>query len=429
VRICIVTVAGHGIGGMQDHTRTLAAGLVAAGHEIEVVTTLHPEGLVAEVRDGARWNYVDAKHHHPWLPRRDPAWLPRSCEVFLRLHSERPFDVIHSESSSAIGLVRRGIHRRVPLVAEWHGSTLSLIGAALARARAGDSRARVREAKGFIWDVGEYFQYGHWYRFRPCVWMTPSRHEFENIRRDGCLKGALGHVVPNGVDAREFRPRAARETRAELGLADGPLFVCVGRLSHQKGMGYAILALAKLHGELPGARVVIVGEGEEREPLERLARSLGLERHVVFTGASPHEMVAKYLAAADVFLFPTERAEAAPLVLPQAMASGTPVVASDIGSIAEVVGRRGENGLLVPPGDVNALADATLRLMRDEALRRRIGESARRRVLAEYTVERMVERTLEVYRIAIARFWSGNRTSASAGPEDAGEHLRVADHR
>jgi glycosyltransferase involved in cell wall biosynthesis len=114
-------------------------------------------------------------------------------------------------------------------------------------------------------------------------------------------------------------------------------------------------------------------------------------------------MVAKYIAAADVFLFPTLRAEAAPLVLPQAMATGTPVIASDIGGIGEVVQRTGENGLLIPPGDVAALAAAMRSLLEDEERRNRLGESARRRILDEYTIERMVERTLLLYRRAIAR--------------------------
>jgi glycosyltransferase involved in cell wall biosynthesis len=385
---------------MQDHTRSLAKGLVAAGHDVEVVTTGDSGGLLEEEREGARWHYVDAGHHHPWLPRRDPAWLRRSCETFLRLHGERRFDVIHSESASAIGLVRLGVHRYVPLVAKYHGNGLALARAALARGRAGGGRVKVREAKGLVWLLGEWLQYGHWYRFRPFPWMVPSRGEFEDTRRSAFLQGALGHVVPNGIDADLFRPRPRSEVRSKLGLDGGALFICAGRLNYQKGMHYALSALARL---APGSKLVIVGEGEERERLEGLARSLGLNDDVLFVGGQPREMVAKYLAAADVFLFPTERAESFGIVLAEAMASGLPVVASETGALREVIGRPGVSGLLVPPGDVDALADRMRTLLADEALRRRLGEAARRRVLREYTVERMVERTLEVYRFAIAR--------------------------
>ena len=403
MRICIVTVAGHDIGGMQDHTRSLAKGLVAAGHEVELVTTRHPRGLLEEERDGALWHYTDAAHHHPWLPRRDPGWLPRSREAFLSLHAERPFDVIHSESASAIGLVRQGIHRYVPLVAKYQGNGIALARAALARAQAGDARAKVRQAKGLVWLAGEWLQYGHWYRFRPCEWIVPSRREFEDTRRSALLKGELGHVVPNGVDATLFRPRPREQARTQLGLNDGPILVSAGRLNVEKGMHHAVRALGALGTDFPRATLIVVGDGEERTPLEQLASSLGLGQRVIFAGAQPHEVVAKYLAAADLFLFPTERAEAAPVVLPQAMACAVPVIASEIGGIPEVVRRSGENGLLVPPGDVRALAEAIRALLRDESLRQRLGQAARQRVLVHYTVERMVEQTLDVYRIAIQR--------------------------
>lgn len=389
---------------MQDHTRSLAKGLVEAGHDVEVVTTRHPGGLHIEEREGALWHYVDAATHHPWLPRRDPAWLPRSWETFEHLHGKRPFDVIHSESSSAIGLVRRGIHRRVPLAAKFHGNAIAFAKAGLQRARSGDIHAKVREAKGLVWLLGEASQYGHWHRFRPCVWFVPSRSEFENTRRVCFLQRHLGYVVPNGIDANLFRPRSRAGLRSELSLGEGPVFVAAGRLNIEKGMHNAIGALAHLDGTASTARLVIIGDGEERGSLEQLALSLGVGERVLFTGTQSQDILAMYMATADAFLFPTERAEAAPLILPQAMATGVPVVASDIGGITEVVQRSGEYGLLVPPGDVGALGGAMETLLRDKGLRRRLGEAARRRVLAEYTVESMVERTLEVYRAAIARF-------------------------
>jgi glycosyltransferase involved in cell wall biosynthesis len=416
MRICIVTIAGYGLGGMQDHTRSLARGLAEAGHEVEVVTTRNPDGTPYEERDGARWHFVDAGAQHAWLPRRDPVWLPRSCEKFAELHGARPFDVIHSESTSAIGLVRRGIHRTVPTVAEFHGNAIALLRTAVQRARAGDASAKVRESKLFVWQFGTWLQYGHWYRFRPCVWIVPSRYEFEDTRRGAFLQGHLGRVVPNGVEPDRFHPRPRAALRKELALPHTPLFVAVGRLNAEKGMDKAIQALARL-GE-PSARLVIVGDGEDRDALEQLADELGVGDRVLFAGVQPHELVAKYMAAADVFLFPTMRAEAAPLVLPQAMACGVPVVASDIGGITEVVRRSGEYGVLVPPGEVEPLVSAMETLLGDEELRVRLGDAARRRILADYTVERMVDETLSAYRFAIARFASARASNGRPGQSE-----------
>jgi glycosyltransferase involved in cell wall biosynthesis len=172
------------------------------------------------------------------------------------------------------------------------------------------------------------------------------------------------------------RPRPIADGRARLGLGHGPIFVAVGRLSRDKGFHHALQALALLDGDAVGARLIIVGDGTERERLEDLARQLGVDQRVMFAGTQPHERVALHLAAADVFLFPTERDEAAPLVLPQAMACARPVVASRTGGITEVIGESGQYGMLVPPSDVPALARAMRTLVGDEGLRRRLGEAA-----------------------------------------------------
>ena len=399
MRICIVTfvVPAHGIGGMQDHTRDLARGLVRAGHEVDVITSRHPDGKRQEVVDGARYLFVDAPRH-----QNHPIWLRESYAEFVRLHAERPFDVLHSESSCAVEHVRRGVHREIPVVVMYHGAFLGLAKATLRRGlRSRRPIPLLRAIRGVQWlATHEYLRHGNWYRFRACEGIVPSRQQLKDTCRSCLLKPSRVHVVPNGIDADVFRPRLPAEARAQLGLDDGPLFVCVGRLALEKGIHHALSALALLDGEASSARLVVVGTGEERERLEGLARRLGIERRVIFAGAQPHENVALYLAAADAFLFPTERDEAAPLVLPQAMACARPVVASRTGGITEVIGESGENGMLVPPGDVPALTQAMRTLLSDAQLRRRLGEAARRRVLEEYTIERMTERTVAVYEIA-----------------------------
>jgi glycosyltransferase involved in cell wall biosynthesis len=403
VRICIVTVAAHGIGGMQDHTRELARGLVAVGHEVDVIGPRHPEGIGSEESQGVRWWYVPTPSGRQRVPRRHPDWLRLSYRKFVELHEHNPFDVVHSESTSAIEHVRRGVHRRVPLVAAFHGSATGFARASLWRARRGDGRVKLREAKVLVGVAIMEFQYGHWYRFRPCEWMVPSQKQFEDTRRDAFLVRSRGHVVPNGVDVRRFRPRDRAQVRSELGLGEETTLVSVGRLNFDKGFDIALRAFARVRADVPDARFVVVGDGEEREALGMLSGELGLDSSVLFVGAQASEQVARYMAAADAVLFPTTLEEAAPLVLPQAMACGVPVIASRIGGIIEVIGPTGGNGILVPPGDTDALATESRALLADPNARARIGAAARARILAEYTLERMVERTLEVYEIAIRR--------------------------
>lgn len=405
MRVCIVTVAGyvHGFGGMQRHTSDLARGLAQAGHDVEVITARHPEGVSSTLHEGALWHFVDVRTRYDRLPMRHPSWLMRSAEEFERIHAEQPFDLVHSESTSALGLLRRNVHRRVPVVVKFHGNWLGLAKEALRRAQA-DRGAAVREAKHLVWLTGGHFlTWGTPYRFRVCEAMVPFPQQVVDTRRSHLLDPAKVHVVPNAVDTELFQPRPLAEARARLGLPAGFLFVATARLVGEKGIRYAIRALAALEGRRDEL-LVVVGDGPERPELEELSRGLGVARRVLFVGAKLPQEVAAYLNAADVYLLPTERDESGgPLALLEAMASGLPVVASARGTVPDVVDVPGENGVLVPPADVPALTDAMQALRDDRELGRRIGEAARRRIASDLTLERMVERTTLVYRIAAGR--------------------------
>jgi glycosyltransferase involved in cell wall biosynthesis len=397
MRICIVTTAGQGIGGMQQHTFDLAGGLTALGHEVEVLTGRRHDGITSDERFGARWHYLSERGDFTSGP-----WLHASAAAFLRLHGEQPFDVIHGEGSSALGLVQSGIHRQVPLVVEFHGNYRGLVKAALRRSLRSPLSA-AKEARYLVHLSTRHYSGGNAKIFRECEAVVPSRQQLKDTCRSHRLDPSRVHIVPNGVDAELFRPRDRSETRRRLGLPEGPLLVCVGRLNREKGMHHAIVALAALGDRPEPVRLAIVGGGEEDKRLRALTEQHRVGSRVHFAGPRPVEDVASYMAAADVFLFPTEREEAAPFVLPQAMSSGTPVVASRIGGISEVIDRPGENGLLVEPGDVAAVASAVRDLLGDAARRAGIGTAGRKRVLDEYTIARMVERTLAVYRLTIER--------------------------
>jgi len=249
--------------------------------------------------------------------------------------------------------------------------------------------------------------------------MVPSRQQLVDTRRSHRLERDRLHVVPNGIDTNVFRPVDRAEARFELDLPRGPLLSSVGRLSRQKGVHHAIDAVACLRDMGCDASLVVVGDGAERHALERLAGDLNVQDRIVFVGAQPVEAVARYLGAADIFVFPTERDEAAPLVLPQAMACGLPVVASRTGGIEEVLDRPELPGILVPPGDRDALTETVRRLIADAEERARLGASALRLARAEYSIEVMAERTLAVYDIACSRL---RRSAGNAATRSRGLH-------
>jgi glycosyltransferase involved in cell wall biosynthesis len=169
----------------------------------------------------------------------------------------------------------------------------------------------------------------------------------------------------------------------------GPLIGAVGRLEAQKGFDLLVRAMP----ELDGATLVLIGDGSERRPLERLAQELGVHERVVWIGWSDEPR--RYLGAFDVFAFPS-RSEGFPLAVLEALLARSAVVATDVGSVAEAI-RDWETGLLVPAEDSAALGGAIRRLLADEALRRRLGEHGRRLVLERFTADRMTRAFESLY--------------------------------
>jgi glycosyltransferase involved in cell wall biosynthesis len=202
------------------------------------------------------------------------------------------------------------------------------------------------------------------------------------------------HVVPYGFDLSRFqgRPAAADEIRARY---PGRLLVfALGRHVYYKGFEYLIRALPFALE----AQLMLGGRGPLTDHFVRLARTLGVADRVEFLGRIPEEHLPAYYHACDVYCMPSvERAEAFGIVQLEAMAAGRPVVCCELRNGVTYVNRDGETGLVVPPGDPAALANALARLQSDPALRARLGEQARRRVLGEFNLQAMRTGTLAVY--------------------------------
>jgi glycosyltransferase involved in cell wall biosynthesis len=196
----------------------------------------------------------------------------------------------------------------------------------------------------------------------------------------GLPRGSV-RTIRNGVPDVELEPLPRP--------FEGPILGSLGRLDRQKGHDVLLRALA----ELPEARLVLVGDGPERAALEELALELGLGERVLFAGWQ--EEPRRWLTAFDAFVLPS-RFEGFPLAVVEALLARVPVVASDVGSVAEAV-REGETGLLVPAEDERALAAALRRLLGDEALRRRLGERGRELALESFTAAAMARSFERLY--------------------------------
>ena len=199
------------------------------------------------------------------------------------------------------------------------------------------------------------------------------------------------HTVRSGIDTAAFRPR---DGAAAAGSGEPPVILCTAALSRRKGHAVLLDALARVLGDGRAARLVIAGDGPERDSLRAQADALGVTDHVEFLGAVSHDRVAELTRRADVFCLPSF-AEGVPTAVQEAMAAELPVVATDVFGIPELVEHEHE-GLLVPPARDDLLAAALTRLLDDPELRRRLGREARARVQRDYERTRCVARLREV---------------------------------
>jgi glycosyltransferase involved in cell wall biosynthesis len=201
------------------------------------------------------------------------------------------------------------------------------------------------------------------------------------------------HTIYNGVNNQIFHPHDKLSCRRLLGLEPQLKYVLfIGNLFEVKGVDLLLEAFAILRAD--DVRLVIVGSGLERFKLERLAGSLKINAKTSFVGQVPHEKVPLWLAAADVLAMPS-RNEGFPTIIPEAMSCGIPIVAADVGGVAEAI-KHEKTGLLVPPENVIVLADAISRALNDDALRTAITSGAANYVTG-LTWENIASQNLSVY--------------------------------
>lgn len=225
--------------------------------------------------------------------------------------------------------------------------------------------------------------------------------DWEKIRLDkflGARAGTLTVRIYNGIPM-PGGPDDEIPARAPCGRPpDSITLGCVARLHKAKGIDVLVRAFAGLLPECPGLELVIVGDGQEREGMDRLASKLGVRCRVRFTGglARPMEEVKNW----DIFVLPSFK-ETLPIAIIEAMSLGKPVISTTVGGIPEVV-QHGQTGLLCRPGDVSQLKEAIRTLVRSPGMRAGFGEKARERARELFSASRMAEMTAGVYEETIA---------------------------
>ncbi|MEU2790873.1 glycosyltransferase [Streptomyces sp. NPDC007100] len=378
----LAVLGGVDAGGQNVHVARLAGALADRGHRVTVYTRRDSADLPEEVvlRPGVLVRHVPAgpPRHVPkdaLLP-----YMPAFGGCLAAQWRVRAPDLVHSHFwMSGLASLRACRELGLPLAHTYHAL------GTVKRRHQGDADTSPRSRVGSEIEVGE-----------GCDRVVATcRDEVAELTRMGIGDSKVS-VVPCGVDTDRFTPEGPA---ADHG-AHRPLLLQLGRLVPRKGAEVSVAALARL----PEARLVIAGgppAGElDRDPevrrLREVARSAGVADRVTFTGGVPCEDVPALLRAADVVLCPADY-EPFGIVPLEAMACGTPVVATAVGGQLDTVAEP-DCGRLVPPRDPAALAHAVGELLLDHERRAACGAAGRRRVLARYGWDQVAAGTEAVYR-------------------------------
>jgi len=367
------------LGGAQQNTVMCCAHHVDQGHPTALIygPIYGPEGtLLAEARDsGALLQEMPALRRsiHPW---HDPVCYT-ALRMFIRKHQP---DVVHTHSSKA-GILGRlaAWHENVPCVVHTvHGLPFH------------DRQWRAVFA-GYV--------QAEKIAARRCHHLIAiTRAMVDAFDAQGIADPSMFTVIPSGLDiARLTPPPGSREmVRKELGIApDAPVLGIVARFDPLKGQDDLLSIFPSLQKDVPGLKLLMVGDGWDKPRIEQMARDKGIGSDVIFTGLVPQERVAELCSAMDVKALPSYQ-EGQSRTLLEALLGGAAVVGYDVGGIPEVC-RDGQTGRLVPMGDTAALRLAIIGLLRDPAERHRLVTEGRRLVTREYDARDMVRRVEQVY--------------------------------
>ena len=352
------------LGGIENHIRVLAEAQAATGHRVIALACDPGPRTRVEELNGVR--VIKAGR------LATVASMPLSLSQPIALARLRP-DIAHVHSPYPLGEVANWLLCRARATIITHHSDvvrqqgwLHLYGPLL--------RQVLRTADRIIATSPRYIE--------TSPWLRPVQEK--------CV------VVPLGVDLGRFTLQANQSTNQP---AHQPTLLFAGRLRYYKGLDTLLHALSLV----PDVPLVIVGDGPMREEWKQLTDTLDLRDQVTFTGEVPDEHLPGYYRSAHIFVLPANaRAEAFGTVLLEAMASGLPCITTEVGTGTSWVVQDGVTGLVVPPRDPQALAEAIQVLLEDPQRRAVMGRAARARVEAEFTVERMVARVQAVYEEALA---------------------------
>ncbi len=348
------------VGGISSYVLTLAGGLRKRGHNVYIASS-GGELLANFSREGIIFIPIPIKTKCEISPK-----ILLSLFKLLKFVKEKDIQIIHS-------------HTRVTQV----------LGCLLQRY---SHRTHVSTCHGFF--KKRFFRriFASWGDKVIAI----SESVKEHLIKDFKVSEENVRLIYSGIDLEKFRTQDSRlktQTKRELGLKEGPVIGIIARLSDIKGHIYLIEAMKSVLAKIPGAQLLIVGEGKMKKELINLSKTLGIEKNVFFIPNT--ENTALMLSVIDIFVMPSLK-EGLGLGLMEAMAAGLAVIGSDVGGIRNLI-RDGYTGSLVKPADARELSSAIIGLLTDKKKAEYLGHNARIFIQHNFPQEKMVLETQKLY--------------------------------
>lgn len=362
-------------GGAGNATWNIARALIGLGVRVDVLTSRFESEPYEEIKDGVRIYRVRSfrKGIHDCGLRGALTYIFFALFKSRQLLKENRYDALHFFFSFPTGLLSLALNKKIPYIVSLRGSDVP-------------GYDKYSKVTSYLHRVLKPINLSIWRNAGRVIALSEGLKKIASLSAPELEMG----VIHNGIDSNVFYPEGVARKRANNQIK----LICVSRLLERKGIQYLLQALADIRKE--NISLEIVGEGSFEANLKAMTLELELTQRVHFAGYCPRQELYKLYNQSDIFVLPS-LTESFGLVFAEAMACGLPIIGTRVGGIPEIV-LDNDNGILVPPHNVEALKEAILSLADDPALRKKIGRQNVQRIRKKFSWKIIATEYLEEYR-------------------------------
>jgi len=402
MNICVFSIVTvyHGIqGGMEIHEKIVTEELIKRGHRVTIISTRHPEGITFDEINGVKCYYLS----DTVFGSDKKGWGPASLKKFLEIHQRDPFDLVWSQQNAAYFFAKsQPSTLNMPIVSRYAGTSFGNL-----RSVFNQTVSHWNGLMELCYEALLAFYYFCWVESpllrKSRFIIAVSKELVESIQKLYRVDPRKIRLIHHGAETNYFKPdKNAKKVICEQYNInpEKKIILSLSTVSKQKGFHHALKAFKEVLKQRRDVVLMIGGDGDYLPHCKKLAQNLGVESSVVFTGLIPNEHTSLYYSGADIFIFPSIRIEGFARVLIEAMSCEKPVIATRIGGNPSVI-EDYKDGLLINPGDIQALSSKILFLLSNTKDALRLAKNAREKAKKKFNLNKMINETIKVFEEAL----------------------------